>query len=111
MTEVFNCGFTRVAVRNLKESSRKCTKESGESATRFKIRCLDFQIDKFTKQFDGISNFAVPRVAFNVKAPKIVDLFRRWPPRKIKERDTYLQTFSEDNWNSLPLSKKKRPHG
>ena len=108
MTELFNCGFARVALKTSRENSAKeCRKAKNESNTKFKIRSLQSHREHFNKFFSGYPTFETPAGTFNAKVPKILDAFRNWNPRKYDERERYLETFSPKNWETLPTSKKK----
>ena len=101
----FNCGFARVAIRDLSALKR--------GKTRSGI-CLNKRREEFQKVFSGIEGYVrvddefwedCNKSQWNRGCNFILDCFgKKWNTQSM--RSDYIKTFSVSNWKELPnLSK------
>ena len=102
-----NCGFARAAIRSFSEVGQGKHHVNTNTSDRAK---------KFQALFESITTYGIDPQAFegygHREAPfdrhckQILGLFRKWKPREKKE--AYLEAFSHEKWEKLPIASKKR---
>ena len=100
----FNCGFARVAVREI-------TVGIGKSEDLNMRRTQSFR-----ELFDAVPNYySNPNMfdqhghresTFNRNCKRILHKLNTWPKKEVKQK--YLHEFSTKKWKSLPIASKKR---
>lgn len=98
MSEYFDCGYARVAVREGLFNENNIVESNP-----------DKRLSKFLANFDGPAkgNFGrnVKKSQFMKMSKKLLKILKAW---KGDERQTYFTHFSSSNWRALPEKQKKQ---
>ena len=100
------CGFAKVAAWSAAKLSMEVKRNAMESDKHYEGRKVRHSFEKFVEHFEGNPKFSVDFTRFKEKLPELRRKFIKWSPRKIHEREEYLDCFSCENWQQIGAERK-----
>jgi len=103
------CGFARIAAIEIaREIPRSIQRGKEESSTKYQARVKTETFKGFKNTFEDCpENFSIDFLQFDKKLPGLRNAVNKWNFRKADEKQKYLETFSQNNWVKLSLTRKK----
>ena len=103
------CGFAKVVALEIgKEVQNSIKKKECESVKDYRNHVKEEQYKRFNNSFSETGGkFDIDITKFHKNLLNLKSKVRKWSPRKSAEKSEYLNTFSIESWNNLPMARKR----
>ena len=103
------CGFAKVVALEIgKEVQNSIKKKECESVKDYRNHVKEEQYKRFNNSFsETCGKFDIDITKFHKNLLHLKSKVRKWNLRKSAEKSEYLNTFSIESWNNLPMARKR----
>ena len=102
------CGFAKVVALEIGKVQNSIKKKECESVKDYRNHVKEEQYKRFNNSFSETGGkFDIDITKFHKNLLNLKSKVRKWSPRKSAEKSEYLNTFSIESWDNLPMARKR----